>query len=120
MRLHCGKPKPNKIYSSLLKSNCLIIDKFAEQTLYDKSLLGSMTQLIEERTNSHLDRYILHKRNLDKPFVPRRTIVTSSFQHVDWTNNMVQDPKKTYLIARLFYQNYATTIHIGETNVPEN
>ena len=41
MRLHCGKPKPNKIYSSLLKSNCLIIDKFAEQTLYDESLLGS-------------------------------------------------------------------------------
>lgn len=50
MLLHCGKPKPNKIYSSLLKSNCLIIDKFAEQTLYDESLLGSMTQLIEERT----------------------------------------------------------------------
>lgn len=120
MRLHCGKPKPNKIYSSLLKSNCLIIDKSAEQTLYDESLLGSMTQFIEERTNSHLDSYILHKRNPDKPFVPRCTIVTSSFQPVDWTNNMVQDPKKTYLIARLFYQNYATTIHIDETNMPEN
>lgn len=110
-----------KYTASLLKSNCLIIDKLAEQTLYDESLLGSMTQqLIEERTNSHLDSYILHKRNPDKPFVPRCTIVTSSFQPVDWTNNMVQDPKKTYLIARLFYQNYATTIHIDETNMPEN
>lgn len=119
MRLHCGKPKPNKIYSSLLKSNCLIIDKFAEQTLYDESLLGSMTQQLEERTNSHLESYILHKRNPEKPFVPKCTIITSSFQPVDWTNNMVQDPKKTYLIARLFYQNYATTIHIDETNMPE-
>lgn len=96
------------------KSNCLIIDIFVKQTLYDESILGSITQLIEDRTNSHLDSYILHKRNPNKPFVPGYTIVTSSFQPVDWTNNIVQDPKKTYLIARLFYQNYATTIHIDE------
>ena len=79
-----------------------------------------MTQLIEERTNSYLDSYILHKRSPDKTFVPRCTIVTSSSQPVDRTNNMVQDPKKTYLIARLFYQNYAKTIHIDETNKPDS
>ena len=120
MKIHSGKPKPNKAYSSLLKTNCLIIENFAETTIYDESILESMHRLLETRAKAHQNSYIQHKYNPKKAFTPLCTIITSSYQPVDWTKIMVQDAKKTFGIARLFYQSYATTIHIDETNKPDS
>ena len=120
MKIHSGKPKYNKAYSSLLKTNCLIIGYFAETTIYDESILESMHRLLETRAKVHQNSYIQHKYNPKKAFTPLCTIITSSYQPVDWTKIMVQDAKKTFGIARLFYQSYATTIHIDETNKPDS
>lgn len=120
MKIHSGKPKQNKAYSSLLKTNCLIIENFAETTIYDESILESIHRLLETRAKAHQNSYIQHKYNPKKAFTPLCTIITSSYQPVDWTKIMVQDAKKTFGIARLFYQSYATTIHIDETNKPDS
>lgn len=61
MKIHSGKPKPNKAYSSLLKTNCLIIGNFAETTIYDESILESMHRLLETRAKAHQNSYILKK-----------------------------------------------------------
>ena len=66
MKIHSGKPKPNKAYSSLLKTNCLIIGNFAETTIYDESILESMHRLLETRAKAHQNSYIQHKYNPKK------------------------------------------------------
>ena len=91
-----------------MKKNCLIIDNFAEKTVYDEELLDEMAHFIQSRADAHRESYIQHKHNPKTPFVPSCTIVTSSFEPADWTNYMKQDDKKTYNIARFFCDNYAS------------
>ena len=70
MKIHSGKPKPNKAHSSLLKTNCLIIGNFTETTIYDESILESMHRLLETRVKAHQNSYIQHKYNPKKAFTP--------------------------------------------------
>ena len=63
MKIHSGKPKPSKAYRSLLTTNCLIIENFAETTIYDESILESMHRLLETRAKAHQNSYIQHKYN---------------------------------------------------------
>ena len=84
----------NNAYNELMKKNCLIIDNFAEKTVYDEELLDEMAHFIQSRADAHRESYIQHKHNPKTPFVPCCTIVTSSFEPADWTNYMKQDDKK--------------------------
>ena len=68
MKIHSGKPKPSKAYRSLLTTNCLIIENFAETTIYDESILESMHRLLETRAKVHPNSYIQHKYNPKKSF----------------------------------------------------
>ena len=94
IRTHGVISGSNKAYNELMKKNCLIIDNFAEKTVYDEELLDEMAQFIKSRADAHRESYVQHKHNPKIPFVPCCTIVTSSFEPVDWTNYMKQDDKK--------------------------
>lgn len=118
IRTHGVISGSNKAYNELMKKNCLIIDNFAEKTVYDEELLDEMAQFIKSRADAHRESYVQHKHNPKIPFVPCCTIVTSSFEPVDWTNYMKQDDKKTYNIARFFCDSYATSFHVDENNSP--
>ena len=118
MRTHGVSPSSNTAYHVMMKANCLIIDDFAGTRIYDEELLDGITQFIEARVKAHKESYIQHKHNSKKPFVPCCTIATSSFEPVDWVKYMDQHEKKTYALARFFYQSYATIIHVDETNIP--
>ena len=118
IRTHGVISGSNKAYNELMKKNCLIIDNFAEKTVYDEELLDEMAQFIKSRADAHRESYVQHKHNPKIPFVPCCTIVTSSFEPVDWTNYMKQDDKKTYNIARFFCDSYATSFHVDENNAP--
>ena len=120
IRTHGVISGSNKAYNELMKKNCLIIDNFAEKTVYDEELLDEMAQFIQSRADAHRESYIQHKHNPQTPFVPCCTIVTSSFEPADWTNYMKQDDKKTYNIARFFCDNYAVSLHVDENNTPAN
>lgn len=118
IRTHGVISGSNKAYNELMKKNCLIIDNFAEKTVYDEELLDEMAQFIKSRADAHRESYVQHKHNPKMPFVPCCTIVTSSFEPVDWTNYMKQDDKKTYNIARFFCDSYATSFHVDGNNAP--
>ena len=120
MRTHGVSPSSNTAYNVMMKANCLIIDDFAGTRIYDEELLDGITQFIEARVKAHKESYIQHKHNSKKPFVPCCTIATSSFEPVDWVKYMDQNEKKTYALARFFYQSYATIIHVDETNIPSS
>ena len=120
IRTHGVISGSNNAYNELMKKNCLIIDNFAEKTVYDEELLDEMAQFIKSRADAHRESYIQHKHNPQTPFVPCCTIVTSSFEPADWTNYMKQDDKKTYNIARFFCDNYAVSLHVDENNTPAN
>lgn len=108
--------KTNTFYEKMMKTNCLIIDNFAGKLVYDEDILDAMTDFIQARAELHRDNYIQHKHDSGKPFVPYCTIATSSFEPAEWTKHMKQDPVKTFALARFFYQNFATIIHVDETN----
>lgn len=118
IRTHGLISGPNKAYNELKKKNCLIIDNFAEKTVYDEELLDEMAQFIKSRADAHRESYIQHKHNPKMPFVPCCTIVTSSFEPADWTKYMKQDDAKTYNIARFLCDNYAVSLHVDENNAP--
>ena len=118
IRTHGLISGPNKAYNELKKKNCLIIDNFAEKTVYDEEILDEMAQFIKSRADAHRESYIQHKHNPKMPFVPCCTIVTSSFEPADWTKYMIQDDVKTYNIARFFCDNYAVSLHVDENNAP--
>ena len=120
IRTHGVISGSNNAYNELMKKNCLIIDNFAEKTVYDEELLDEMAHFIQSRADAHRESYIQHKHNPKTPFVPCCTIVTSSFEPADWTNYMKQDDKKTYNIARFFCDNYAVSLHVDENNTPAN
>ena len=65
----------NKAYNELMKKNCLIIDNFAEKTVYDEELLDEMAQFIKSRADDHRESYVQHKHNPQMPSVPCSTIV---------------------------------------------
>lgn len=117
IRTHGVIPNSNTAYSAMMKANCLIIDDFAGTKIYDEDLLDGITQFIEARAKAHKESYIQHKHNSKKPFIPCCTIATSSFEPVDWVKYMDQHEKKTYALARFFYQSYATILHVDETNL---
>ena len=94
IRTHGVISGSNNAYNELMKKNCLIIDNFAEKTVYDEELLDEMAHFIQSRADAHRESYIQHKHNPQTPFVPCCTIVTSSFEPADWTNYMKQDDKK--------------------------
>lgn len=118
IRTHGIISSANTTYDAMMKANCLIIDDFAGIRIYDEDLLDGITQFIAARANAHKESYIQHKYNSKKPFVPCSTIATSSFEPVDWVKQMDQHEKKTYALARFFYQSYAAVIHVDETNMP--
>lgn len=120
IRTHGVISGSNNAYNELMKKNCLIIDNFAEKTVYDEELLDEMAHFIQSRADAHRESYIQHKHNPKTPFVPFCTIVTSSFEPADWTNYMKQDDKKTYNIARFFCDNYAVSLHVDENKTPAN
>lgn len=118
IRTHGIISSANTTYDAMMKANCLIIDDFAGIRIYDEDLLDGITQFIAARANAHKESYIQHKYNSKKTFVPCSTIATSSFEPVDWVKQMDQHEKKTYALARFFYQSYAAVIHVDETNMP--
>lgn len=108
----------NNAYNELKKASCLIIDNFAGKTVYDEEVLDEMAQLIKFRVDAHKESFVRHKSGSKNSPVPCCTIVTSSFEPVEWTKYMKQPDEKTYDLVRFFYDSYATHLHVDEANVP--
>ena len=108
----------NNAFNELKKASCLIIDNFAGKTVYDEEVLDEMAQLIKFRVDAHKESFVKHKGGSKTFPTPCCTIVTSSFEPVDWTKYMKQADEKTYNLIRFFYNSYAAHLHVDENNVP--
>lgn len=119
IRIHERDTKNHKLYDELLNVNCLIIDDFAGEKLYDAELINGLELLIHTRMSEHQKRFIQHKKDPKQKMQPRSTVITSSYVPIKWVTRFTTEDMTVLKLANLFLGS-GHTLTVDETNKPEN